>query len=73
MKTYAETVAKVTGNIRACLNDHNITIAEAADMWDITEDEMRHQLTNGDMSIDHCARLYHLTGDMRAFGCTPKP
>lgn len=64
------TITEVMTTIRACLNDHGITTAQAAEWCGITEHEMRHGLTTGQLSLNHCAVIKQHTGDMRAYGVT---
>lgn len=73
MKTDEETrdfVRNFVSNVRACMKDHGVTIAELAKLCGMTQRKLRLQLINGDLDLTVCWALYRRTErkDMRACG-----
>ncbi|WP_231440616.1 hypothetical protein [Brevibacterium zhoupengii] len=71
MKTSEETrawVAEFMGNVRECMKDHNVSIAELATLTGMTQHKLRLQLINGNLDVGVCGVLYRRTGDHRAHG-----
>lgn len=64
-----EQVAKFMSNVRACMKDHGVSVAELATLCETTQHELRRQLMNGNLDLSVCSVLLHRTGrDQRAFG-----
>ncbi|SMY03245.1 hypothetical protein BSP239C_03484 [Brevibacterium sp. 239c] len=66
------TITGIMTTIRECMDDHGITVAQAAEWAGMSEDDMRQGLNTGEMGIDRLTPIYDRTGDMRAYGCTPR-
>lgn len=62
-------VAKFMGNVRACMKDHGVSVAELATLCGMTQHKLRLQLINGNLDLSVCSVLLYRTGrDQRAFG-----